>query len=514
MGSIDLKSNEILALEAKRKTADEILALEGKRKTEAMGKDIIVCLNALFRTTRVHSIDNEASQKVIQRTLNLTEALLKTEYEVELYYVGQDFYLNQQRIKVSPEIFNVFEMLSGELRERSVGRILFTQRPPEKELADFTICFNTVNLQADDVFQELQALMLRKGIVTISISPYEEDIFKELPKIEKSQFVKQTYFQSITLVSQIMGQARTGRPIKLKVVKRIVQKFIDILMDQSSDRQDDLLMMLTRVKNWLNYHENHCVNVCILCLQVGIAMGFSRTVLRQLGTAAMLHDIGFVKVPREVLDKFGELTEAEWKLIREHPVSAVALVSNLQEFDPIVVKTMLSAFSHHKGYDFKGYPSFGPEEHNIFADIIAVADMYDAMTTSRPFRTVPLSNEEVLRQIVAESGGHLHPFIVKKFIEVVGMHPLGSLVLLDTGEIGLVVGRDIGAKNKKPPTIKVLKNIFGLGGEGEMMDLSEQMPDKRSYKRNIAQSIDPVDAKLAQKIIAETLAYGSGKIRP
>ena len=281
---------------------------------------------------------------------------------------------------------------------------------------------------------------------------------------------------------------------------------MDIFWEGGQSGEPQLLLLLTNIKNWVNYYVNHSVNVTIMSLYLGVALGFSRSLLRKLGIVALFHDIGYALIPLEVTEKPGSLDAAEWELVKRHPLSAVSLIARSQESDPDILKIIMAIFYHHKGFDLKGYPAFGPKKNDLFAEIITLVDFYDALMTSRPFRTIPMTSDQAINQLISLSGMYVNPLILKKFLQIMGDYPIGTPVLLSNGEVGVVMAQQEITSPTKAPVVQILMTVIGFHREGEMVDLSQ------AEKLSIVRSIDPINSDLEKQwfssIIKANLATG------
>jgi putative nucleotidyltransferase with HDIG domain len=200
--------------------------------------------------------------------------------------------------------------------------------------------------------------------------------------------------------------------------------------------EPDTLFALSMLKDYDNYTFTHSVNVSVISLAVGRACGLNEEQLRTLGLGALLHDLGKLKVDVAIITKPGRLTCEEFTEIKKHPGDGAALVVEMEGITSEVVDIVLG---HHLRFDRCGYPASAQDQTmSSMIDMTAIADTYDALTTLRSYQRpqTPRHATEKLREL---SGGALHPDYVEKFILSLGTYPVGTLVRLDSNEIGLVV---------------------------------------------------------------------------
>lgn len=278
----------------------------------------------------------------------------------------------------------------------------------------------------------------------------EDEISSDI--IINDVIAEETRFEARINIKNAMDSIRYGRSLDVMPIRNSVCKMIDELMDMK-----DTMVNLQDLKTNDQYTFSHSVNVCVLALITGISLKYDEGKLRELGIGAMLHDIGKTKVPKEVLNKPGNLTTEEYDIVKKHTNYGYELLKKSQ-----VLSTYASyiALTHHERYDGGGYPLGlkGAEIHE-FAKIVAVADVYDAMTSDRIYRKRININDAV--EYLVGMGEHQFDYnIVKAFLEHITIYPPGTCVLLNSGEKAIVV--DI---NKKYPNRPIIRILFDQEGQ-------------------------------------------------
>lgn len=246
------------------------------------------------------------------------------------------------------------------------------------------------------------------------------DIISDVTRVEAVQVTKNT-----------LEQAAKGKNIQPAQVLSVVNNIIDDLL-----AQDTILVNLTDIRTFDDYTFGHSVNVAVLSLIMGIALGYDQIKLRNLGVGALLHDLGKTKIPLSILNKQEKLTEQEVELIRKHPEYGFELIRNNRELSILIAHV---AYQHHEKYDGTGYPR-GLKEKNIhkFARIVAIADVYDALTSDKTYRPRYLPHE-AHEYLMGACYSHFDSDLVKIFLQYVAPYPLGTIVFLNTGEKAVVV---------------------------------------------------------------------------
>jgi HD-GYP domain-containing protein (c-di-GMP phosphodiesterase class II) len=270
-------------------------------------------------------------------------------------------------------------------------------------------------------------------------------------------------------------------------VKRAVQGVVDlILTDQSS------LVGLTTLREFDEYTFVHSVNVCILSVALGRRLGLTKPQLLDLGLAALMHDIGKSRVDTAVLNKRGKLSDEERALIQTHTWQGVLALFALPVGSGRPWRAMIACHEHHMRIDLSGYPrTVRPRRPALFSKIIAVADGFDAATTTRVYQDNPWSPADVLRGMRDNPRLGFDPVVVKAFINLTGIYPVGTLVALDTLELALVHAANPDPQALARPLVRLLTDEQGNRlPDPPLVDLADARPDG-SYLRTIIRTEDP-----------------------
>lgn len=257
----------------------------------------------------------------------------------------------------------------------------------------------------------------------------------------------QTRVEAKCVIKNLMDNYVFSQSINTGKVKDVIDKIIDELLNSR-----DILINLSDIKSVDDYTFEHSVNVCILSLITGIGLGYNSFRLKDLGVGALLHDIGKLKIPEEVLKKPSQLTVEEFEEIKKHTIYGYEILKNYENISMI---SAFIAFGHHERYDGSGYPLQlrGDNIHQC-ARIVAVADVYDALTSDRVYRK-KLKPHEVVDYITSLGTHHFDKEIVDQFVQYIAVYPLGTGVLLNTRERGIVIKVD-----KNLPTRPVVRIVF------------------------------------------------------
>lgn len=293
------------------------------------------------------------------------------------------------------------------------------------------------------------------------------------------------YSAAKTVIESAMQDVRMGRDINMDAVNQVVSEMADSVL-----RNPDALTSLSRLKHFDEYTFYHSVNTSLLALSLGRNLGFDEPVLHQLGVGTLLHDIGKTKIPLEILNKPGKFESHEFEIMKQHVMRGAEVLSVTTGLGDNFLKP---ALEHHERVDGTGYPYHRKrDEISQFGMMAAVVDIYDAITSDRCYHKAKPAHEALQFLYMISQKGHLEPTIVQRFIQIVGVYPVGSLVILNTGETAVV--RRINRHAPLEPVILVVK------GDGNTILATPQEHDlsqpEASLRRSIAAVTDPQSAGL------------------
>jgi putative nucleotidyltransferase with HDIG domain len=308
-----------------------------------------------------------------------------------------------------------------------------------------------------------------------SVSPEPVVAFEEeLP------VARQVYAAAKTIVEGAMHDTRLGRALNMDSVNRVVSDMTDSVL-----RNADALTSLSRLKQFDEYTFYHSVNTSLLAMSLGRDLGFDRSELHQIGVGTLLHDIGKMKIPIEILNKPGRFEPDEMEIMKQHVLRGVEVLSSTTGLGGAYVQPTLE---HHERVDGTGYPHRRVrDELSRFGLIAAAVDIYDAMTSDRCYHKGRTSHEALQFLYRLSLEGHLDLSMVERLIHVVGVYPVGSVVGLDSGETAIVQKINRGAPLE--PVVLIVKSAGNaVRANPEDVDLSRQTASPR---RSITAVKDP-----------------------
>ena len=249
-------------------------------------------------------------------------------------------------------------------------------------------------------------------------------------KLEHQQALG-VYRAARQLTRTFLDDVRLGGVINTKEAKATVKDCVDSIL-----RNPDALIWMSKIRSQNEYTAEHCLNVCIYSIAFGRHLGMSEADLEKIGLCGLLHDVGKMRIPNEVLNKPASLTEKEFKIMKAHTVHG----RNLLMASPGIHDSAIDvAYSHHEKIDGTGYPRQLPSSGiSEFSRIVAIVDAYDAMTADRCYSESRPSTE-ALKIIFKDRGTHFDERLALEFIKCIGLYPPGTLVELVNGLIGIVL---------------------------------------------------------------------------
>ncbi len=462
----------------------------GDSELSKMGNTLITKFHVLMRISQIYDSKNVALHQFLQESLLVINTFIEKIGSLSLKIVADEIFLNEQRLRYSVEGFTSFKYLLTQWKKRLIGEVVFRQPLDENALKEFIYLLMDLGENGEENAILLHERLRQRGISSIDVYPLDLSEVERgdsiLTKEDTREVAKKVFFETIGTVKEVITHIKGKQHADVRRLKRLVRKAVHLVMEDES-----ILLGMTTIKNYDEYTFNHSVNVAIYALAMGRRLGFSRSVLSELGITAMLHDIGKSKIPKEVLNKPAALNDEEWGQMKRHPIAGVEIVLNLKQLGEVNPKMVIGIFDHHLKNDLSGYPRlFQKKGVSLFGRIIQIADAYDAMTTPRIYKKIPYTPDQALAIMLRDRDVHFDSILLKMFIGLVGVYPIGSLVLLDTHEMGIIFKTNPDPQwIERPQVILVEKGKQGKGVK-QLVDLTERN-GQNGFKRNIVKILDP-----------------------
>jgi HD-GYP domain-containing protein (c-di-GMP phosphodiesterase class II) len=470
-----------------------------------LGIQLVTQLNVLIKTSRIYERTNAALDKPVETMLMLIKTMAQDQ-PVTLRLQNDFLFLGDSHLKVNAQQMGIATSIIDALNAWKIGGITFSLTAESKDLREFAALFvglDPENKALEDLQKEIRArgiagieleeqrqLQLRKNFgTTDNKSP--EGTGNTDPKAQRKMNAKNGYARVAGSVGTLTQSSREGGTASFKQAKRAIQNIIDLMVEDET-----AVLGLTTLRCHDQYTHNHSVNVSLLSIALANRVGYPKVELADLGLAALFHDMGKSTIPMEVLNKPGEFTDDDWVAMRNHPTEGVLSLSKMRGITNLPGRMAAASFEHHMNLDFSGYPKLTvPWTLSLTGRILTIADCYDAMTSSRVYRREPMSPSKVLNMMLSKSGKSFDAVLLKLFVNCVGIVPIGSLVMLETNELAVVLKPATDKANAERPFVRVITDPQGNSIEhGREIDLTEK-DEVGDFRDSIIRLIDNTEYK-------------------
>lgn len=453
------------------------------------GRSLINQLFMLIKTVKVHDISNTAFDRPIENIVNTINTLVAIEGKIAIQAIENQMYINDYKIKGDKSQYENMAILAEEFIKREIGGFTIASPVDQKSMRRFIYVF----VKNDEV-EKGQGVATMKQVLTDEaliafmvnqIKSWDDHNSDKKHLIDRRLYAMQTYVKTILAVKPMLGGAKKSVKAaeKLKTF-RLVQDLVDV-----AHEDDHFFLGLTTIKNYDEYLYNHSANVCVMSIALGMRLGLHKAQLAELGNAALFHDIGMVQLPLELLNKRGRYDDEERAQMEQHTLLAAKKMLAQKSLASGAIRRVLVAYEHHMDYNMGGYPRVkrGRNLH-LYSRIVQIVDTFDSMTTAKSYREAFLP-DEALKIMLKEAGTKFDPVLLKMFVNMVGVYPIGTFVELDTGEKALVFHNSNDPSKFERPRVKLVMDSEGNKIKPRIVDLGEQASD--GFKRTIVRSLDP-----------------------
>lgn len=281
-------------------------------------------------------------------------------------------------------------------------------------------------------------------------------------------------------VGNILDDIRAGRKLNAREAEHAVSGMLESIL-----RNPDAFMWLTKLKDKDSYAYAHSIDACALAITFGRHLGLPCQELKQIAVGTLLFDIGKMKLPPDLLEKPGRLTGAEFALMQAHVQHSVGLMTDSKDISRTSIDV---AYSHHERHNGSGYPrGLISDQTSVYGKIAAIVDCYDAITSDRPY-ALAVSPHEAIRSLYEWRNVDFQEELVEQFIQCLGVYPTGTLVELNTGQVGIVLSQNR-VRRLRPKIMLVLnadKDAYEIAPTVDLM-----FEESEARELEIARSLEP-----------------------
>ncbi len=440
----------------------------------SLDRSLVQTLAVGLRTAELYQPDNAVVTAVVARLKELLHQRIN-QGPVELGVRNRCMFANGRRVRLSAADYPRFAYLLRVFEDWRIQGFTFWGALSAKQLATFLwIVANEREGSTETLVDRLE----RAQLIDVEVIAAAEDgtqvrqrdkgstatgpyIAGGLPGVSAGRSgwanddsPETAYFKAVTVAQHANENLRRGDRLGARRVRRVTQAIVDHVI-----REPTSLLALSTIKDYDMYLISHSTNVAILSAMLGLRLGLAKSELGELTLAAFLHDIGKTALPDELVTKPGALTDDEWLDMRRHPQLGALAILEQQHLTPSMMRALRVAYEHHVNYDLGGYPHLpGLTRTSLFSRIIMVADRYDAMTTSRPYRRHNFTPFEAIGYLAARAGTAVDPVVLRYFVEMMGIYPVGTLLRLTNGEVGVVQAPPGEGSASNRPVIRLLSD--------------------------------------------------------
>jgi HD-GYP domain-containing protein (c-di-GMP phosphodiesterase class II) len=396
---------------------------------------------ATIRSAQLYARGHPIIARNLESLVTVVQTLHATQPSIVLGMVGDEIILDEVPVAKS-------ESLSGlirRLKQIGIERVTIERGATAEEVASFVQA--VTDFEAPAAGSEPRALPalphIRVGRVTV------EDRL-DASSADMATF-RRLYKDAVSVAETIWDSAATEGQPDATAAREMIEG-----LAQAVSQNRTALLALTTLKAYDNYTYTHMVNVSILTMGQAQGLRIDGPVLRDFGLAALMHDIGKVRMPLDVLNKPGKFTDAEFAIMKRHPVDGAEILRGAADIPPLAP---IIAFEHHLRLDGTGYPeAIKRPTLNLGTMLCSIADVYDAMRSQRRYQEA-FPSDRILEVLRKNDGQHFDRHLVRRFAQLIGIYPVGNLVRLSTGVMAVVT--KIYAPDPHRPQVKVLTNRDG-----------------------------------------------------
>ena len=453
------------------------------------GRNFMIAFYAALRAIKLYPLEHTAVQKTLAELSQVAEELRAEEGELEFRVSGEFIFLNATRLRLDLSNYATFGHILTLCKLAGIGAIHVGTNGTAR---DWTLLLSLLGGETKaapaERFKEIQSRLKEAKIETFQLdAPTETASDRELNEETKAA-ANRTYSQSVAVTKDVINSVRIGKTPNIRKIKRVVQGIVDQVLNEETS-----LIGLTTIRDYDEYTFTHSVNVCIFSIALGRRLGMTKIQLYELGLAALMHDIGKSRVPIDLLQKTGELTDEEWKWMAAHPwLGVLVLFQFRRQQEELSYRAMTVCQEHHMKIDLTGYPkAIRPRQVSLLSKIVSIADGYDAATSRRVYRTEVITPSAVLEEMRDNPRRGLDQVLVKAFINLLGIYPVGTLVVLDTFELAVVSAASPNPEMLSRPIIKIISDAQG-NTISPPLQVDLAVPETGGqYARTIIKTADP-----------------------
>ena len=435
-----------------------------------LGGKFIKAFHHMIHTVRIHQENNQLMKECISQFAKIL-AKMAGGKELEMLLWRGRFFLQGEKLLYRRETFPLINEMMEYFPKRGLQGLRFHPTFRKASFKDFIIFARLLDEAAmqEDPPSWLEQQLAGNGLQWLEILREMDDVPPDI-ELRRKEKAKQTYLHALAAVKEVAQKVSQRSVAGIRKARRLAQTMVDLVLEDET-----LLLGLSTIRDFDDYTYTHSVNVALLSMSLGRRIGLSQVFLEQLAICGMFHDLGKVEVPKDIINKPDMLDTGEWEHIRRHPLIGVHRVLRLHASRDMRSRVVMGPFGHHLNYDLSGYPRLHfTDTLTLFVKILRIADTYDALTADRAYRPRSFSPDEALRMMWERVGVEYDPILLKTFINMMGLYPVGTVLKLDSGELGLVVDYPSESDRTRPQILLLVDDGQGGLKGSEKLNLAER----------------------------------------
>jgi len=440
--------------------------MDGKK-----AEDLVRRLAAALRATELYAPAHPLVQRGIDGLGAAALDALQAAPSVIIAFIGDEIIVDAVRLAKGTATLIGF---ARDLRERDIEKVTLMRGLTQEEVRAFVLVLSD-RVAPAPIADRLAARGVRHIVLGKVVV---EEVSDEQAGIAAARRV---YHTAVETAETLWQAAKAGDKPDPGAARKIIDGLARLV---SQDRTS--LMALTALKKYDNYTFTHMVNVSALAMAQARALNVDGTLLREFGFAALMHDIGKVNTPLEVLNKPDKLTKDEFDVMKRHVIDGAHILRRTPEMPALAP---IVAFEHHLKQDLSGYPeNIGSRKLNLCTMIVSIADVFDALRSNRPYRQ-GLATARI-RAIMGEQGNPaFNQVLLKRFVNLMGLFPVGNLVRLNTEELAVVIAEH--PSDPFRPQVKIIADEKGAMLEEPVLSNTWERDSRGEHTRAVVEAVDP-----------------------
>jgi len=440
------------------------------RHAVSSGAELVRRLAAALRSAELYAFSHPLVERGIEALTATAVTALQSAPSIVIGFVGDEVVVDGSRLPRGTASVVGF---ARDLRDRGVDKITLTRGATREEVRSLVAAFRD-RASAVPLPERLAARGVRHVVLGRIVV---EEVSGEQAGIAAARRV---YDSAVQAAETLWQAAKAGDQPDPAAARKIIDGLARLV---TQDRTS--LVALTALKKYDNYTFTHMVNVSALAMAQARALNIDGPLLREFGFAALMHDIGKVNTPLDVLNKPDKLTDAEFAVMKRHVIDGAHILRRTPEMPALAP---IVAFEHHLKQDLSGYPeNVGSRRLNLCTMIVSIADVFDALRSNRPYRQGLATSR--IRAIMGEQGNPaFNQTLLKRFVNLMGLFPVGNLVRLSTDELAVVTAEH--PSDPFRPQVKIIADAMGTMLEDSML-VNTWDRVGGEHARAVVEAVDP-----------------------